>query len=225
MFKGWFRKKGNKHVPPFWQEYESLFADTYSRNTPMEAVEFVIFDTETTGLDSRKDKLLSIGAVRLKNQQIEVDDSLDLLVYQPNLRGGREVEVHGILPGRSQQGISERIAIERFVAYAQDSVLVGHHVGFDVAMLNKSIQKITGKRLKNLTIDTLDLAMRVNPPGAFVRSGDYTLDHLCQLYHLPMSDRHTAAGDAFITALLLMKLLARLRKRGVEKLGDLLRRF
>lgn len=223
MFKTWFQKKNNQHLPAFWQDYEANFGKTFSKNMPIEEVEFVIFDTETTGLDIRKDKVLSLGAVRIVNNRLNVSESMDFLIAQEGQMFGKNAEIHGILNAHAQNGLSEREALEKFVTFCKDAVLVGHHVTFDVAMLDQIAKKIVGRRLKNKTIDTLDLAKRVNPPGAFVRPGDYSLDRLCQLYHLPTSDRHTAAGDAYITALLLMKLFVRLRKRGVRTLGQLLR--
>lgn len=224
MFKTWFQKKNKEDLPSFWRDYDAHFSKTLSKNMPVEEVAFVIFDTETTGLDIHKDKILSLGAVRLKNNRLNVSDSLDLLIAQEVQKPGKSAEIHGILNAHIQNGLSEREALEQFVTFCKDAVLVGHHVAFDVAMLDQLARKITGRRLKNKTIDTLDLAKRVNPPGAFVRPGDYSLDRLCRLYQLPTSDRHTAAGDAYITALLLMKLLVRLRKRGVLTLGQLLRR-
>ncbi len=210
-------------MPPFWQAYEAGFAENYSKKTPIEAIEFVVFDTETTGFDLKKDKLLSIGAVRVKNFQLLVADSLDILIAQPIDLQGKSIEIHGILPSQNQKGLSEKEAVERFLRFCKNSVLVGHHVGFDKSMIDQILKRMIGKKLKNKALDTLDLAMRVNPPGSFVKPGDYTLDRLSELYHLPLSDRHTAAGDAYITALLLMKLLVRLRKRGVHTLGDLMR--
>ncbi len=192
---------------------------------PLAEINFVVFDTETTGLDIRRDRILSIGAVRMNNYRIEVNDSLELLIAQVVPFGAQEVAVHGILPGRSRQGMEEQTAVAQFSEFCKGSVLVGHHIAFDIAMVNRALQRAGCPRLTNLAIDTFDLAKRVNPPGAFIKPNDYSLDRLCQLYHLPDSDRHTAAGDAFITALLLMKLLARLQKRGVKNLGDLLRRF
>lgn len=218
----WFTSKSSG--PPFWETYADHFRDTYARRTPLEDLTFVVFDTETTGLDVRKNHLLSLGAVRVKDQRIEVADTLDCIILQPAHQGGEEIAVHGILPKHSQHGVPEAEAVQHFLEFIEDSILVGHHVDFDIAMINQALKKIAGKRLRNKSVDTVQLAMRVNPPSAFVKPGDYALDKLCQLYNLPLEDRHTAAGDAFITALLLLKLLTRLKKRGVRTLGDLLRK-
>ncbi|HKK78702.1 MAG TPA: hypothetical protein VJ933_03695, partial [Phaeodactylibacter sp.] len=79
-----------------------------------------------------------------------------------------------------------------------------------------------GVKLKNKGVDTAVLARRLANHPQLAKRGAFGLDQLCQDYHIPMSDRHTAAGDAYITAILLMKMLRRLEKRGVRTLGDLL---
>ncbi|HMO38131.1 MAG TPA: 3'-5' exonuclease [Saprospiraceae bacterium] len=212
-------------IPAFWQAYEAHFAKATDRQTPLEEVDFVVFDTETTGLNARRDRLLSIGAVRVQHNRIDLSDSLELFITQPDYIAGRDVEVHGILPGQQRAELSEQQALDQFLGYCRNSVLVGHYIDFDVAVLNRIAQAASGRKLKNKTIDTIHLARRVHPPGAGSTPGDYSLDRLGQLYRLPLSDRHTAAGDAYLTALLLLKLLSRLHKRGVTRLGQLWPRF
>jgi len=218
----WFSSQ--QEYPAFWEAYAEHFRQTHTRRTPLEELTFVVFDTETTGLDVRKSRLLSLGAVRVQQNRFRVEDTLDCTIQQADYQSGTEVEVHGILAKHSRDGMPEAEAIQLFLTFIQDSILVGHHVEFDIGMVNQALKRMGGKRLLNKSVDTVQLAMRVNPPSAFVKPGDYALDKLCQLYNLPLSDRHTAAGDAYITALLLMKLLTRLQKRGIKDLGDLLSR-
>ena len=90
-------------------------------------------------------------------------------------------------------------------------------------MVNKVLQRELRQKLKNKVLDTSHLARRLALKPQHARPGTFGLDNLCRLYQIPMHDRHTAGGDAFITAVLLLKLLARLRKRGVHTLGDLLK--
>ena len=146
-------------------------------------------------------------------------------MQQPGTGEGEEaIEVHGILPNERHYNLSEAEAVQRFLAFCQDAVLVGHHVSFDLAMVNNALKRMGGKKLLNKQVDTIDLARRIaGPELAVYRQGAFGLDALCQQYRIPLSDRHTAAGDAYITAVLLMKLLSRLEKRGVDTLGQLLR--
>lgn len=210
--------------PEFWRQYLASFDGTLGNRTPIEEIGFVVFDTETTGLDSRKDRILSIGAVKVQNWQIDLRQSLDCYVQQSYQPVGETIEVHGILPGtHNEYNIDEIEAVKQFVGYCHNSILVGHHVAFDISMVNQVLKGMIGQRLVNKRLDTAALAVRVSEKKDYEQPGTYGLDTLCKKYKIPMSDRHTAAGDAFITAVLLMKLLARLKSRGVKTMGDLLR--
>ena len=210
--------------PEFWKQYLASFGGAPGKRTPIEEVRFVVFDTETTGLDVKKGRILSIGAVSVLNWQVDLGERLECYVQQSCLPAGKTIELHGILPGHNKRyGIDEAEAVRRFVEYCQGSVLAGHHIAFDISMINQILKGLIGRKLINKRIDTAALAARVSGKKGYEQPGSYSLDALCRKYNIPMSDRHTAAGDAFITALLLMKLLARLKKRGVHTLGDLLR--
>ncbi|MEQ8705339.1 MAG: 3'-5' exonuclease [Phaeodactylibacter sp.] len=223
----WFKKNAppDPNAPAFWQTYlTSVEEAPFHNKTPIEEVSFVVFDTETTGLDVQKDQILSIGAVRVKNWHLLVADRLECYVHQEYSPEGKTVAVHGILPGERIDSLSEREGVRRFLAFAGGDVLVAHHAAFDVAMLNAALQSAGAGKLRNKVLDTGVLARRVARNPQLSRPGTFGLDHLCDQYRIPQSDRHTAPGDAYITALLLLKLLYRLKKRGVHTLGALLTR-
>lgn len=223
MFK-WFKRKPapGPNAPAFWKTYlETLASAQYHKKTPIEEIGFVVFDTETTGLKVEEDQILSIGAVRVKNWQIEVEDRLECYIHQEYHPDGKTVAVHGILPGEKLHSITESEGVRRFLAFAGGDVLVAHHAAFDIAMLNAAIRSAGGGQVQNIVLDTGVLARRVARNPQMEGPGAFGLDRLCDMYRITQSDRHTAPGDAFITALLLLKLLFRLQKRGVNTLGAL----
>lgn len=206
--------------PPFWQAYlKALATRPANKRQLLSEVEFVVFDTETTGLDPKRDQILSIGAVRACQWQIEVSDRFEYALQQEYTPAPGTVAVHGILPGRKAGNLPEGAAIQEFLAYCEGRVLVAHHAAFDLAMLEAGLKKMGGGKLQNHILDTGVLAQRVSP-----RSKPYGLDELLEVYGITPSDRHTAAGDAYMTALLLFKLLFRLEQRGVKTLGGLLKK-
>jgi DNA polymerase-3 subunit epsilon len=223
MLFDFFRKR--KAYPLFWQEYLARFKHSYSSKIPIEEVRFVVVDTETTVLVVKKDKVLSIAAAGVKNRRMEMGDTFNCLVRQ-ELPSGESVKVHGIMTKETQSGLSEAEALEQFLAFCQDSVIVGQHIGFDVAMINAALKIHVGDKLKNKMLDTARLAIRAEHPFdryyVQVKPNTYSLDALIQRYNIPAQDRHTAAGDAYITAILFLKLLARLQQQGLRTLGDLL---
>lgn len=223
--RNWFRTRDVSQYPLFWQDYlNRLEESTLNLKTLIADIPFVVFDTETTGLNHKEDQILSIGAVRVKDWKMEVADTLDFLVYQSYSPKMESVAIHGILPKAHDNSLEEAEAVRNFVAYIGDSVLVGHHVGFDLAMIHQALRPYGKLKLKNKILDTGNLARRAKGLKLEIENQNaYTLDQLCEDYHIPKNDRHTAAGDAFITGLLLQKLLVKLQNRGIRTLGDLLK--
>lgn len=221
MFEFLQRKK----YPNFWKEYLHCFDQTWSKHTPIEEIRFVVLDTETTGLDPQKDKMLSIAAAAVTDHQLVLQDSFECYLNQP-VNTGVNAPVHGILKKAMAQGISEIEATQQFLEFCKDAVLVGHHVNFDLAMLNQALKTAGAGKLKNKSIDTAKLAIRVEHPfqhySMEYQPGEFGLDALSKRFNIPDEERHTAAGDVYITAILFLKLLARVQKRGNGTLGELL---
>lgn len=217
----------NKNAPAFWHRYSAALKEQPSRDTPLSEAEFVVFDTETTGLDQRRDKVLSIGAIKVRGLQVLVSDTFECLVQQEGAPATKSAEVHGLLSSQLEGGIPEREAVEGFIDFIGNAVLVGQHVAFDIGMINQMLKRqgISGK-LRNRSVDTAHLAIRLERRHAdshTLKTAEYSLDALCERYNLPTEDRHTASGDAFATALLLLKLLSLAKKRGITTLGELMK--
>ncbi|TXK37589.1 3'-5' exonuclease [Pontibacter qinzhouensis] len=210
----------------YWLQYQQAGARPVPLNTPLEAVDFVVFDTETTGFDKNKDRVVSIGAVRVQGGQVLVQQSFECLIRQQVEQGNKSAEIHGLLPSEIRQGIEEEEALAHFLRFIGNAVLVAHHIGFDIGMIKQMLKRQNlPEKLHNQLLDTGRLALRLEHPFRTpqpYKQTDYSLDSLGKRYHLPLEDRHTASGDAFATAVLLLKLLAVARKKEVKTLGDLL---
>lgn len=216
----------DKTAPAYWQQYLIRLENQLPSDIPVSEAEFVVFDTETTGLDRKNDKVLSIGAVRVRSLQVLVADAFECLVQQEGARPSKSAEVHGLLTKQLEKGVTESKALEMFIEFIGGAILVGQHVDFDIAMVNQMLKRqgITGK-LRNRSVDTAQLAVRLERRHAdahTLKPSEYNLDNLCARYKLPTDDRHTASGDAFATALLLLKLLSLAKKRGIVTTGDLI---
>ncbi|MGB5374089.1 MAG: exonuclease domain-containing protein [Polyangiales bacterium] len=201
------------------------------KSTPLAEVRFVVFDSETSGLDMAKNRLLSIAGVAMAGPEVQLDDAFEVMVAQPDVGGANAAVVHGLVSNDLAGGLPENEAAARFLAFAGDAVLVAHHAAFDIQMLRKAIASHRGAKVWNQTIDTAQLAERVevgpmssnHATGADQRSA-YRLDSLVERYGIEVSERHTAAGDALATALLFQRLLKKAQRRGIHTLGDLLAR-
>jgi DNA polymerase III subunit epsilon len=202
--------------------YVRAFEASWSDETPVEKVRFVSLDTEATGLDPKRDRVITIGAVGILDGQIDLADAFEVMLKVAYNQSA--VTVHGVTRDEAQDGMDEREAIEAFLGYLGDGVIVGHHIGFDIEMLNLACERHFGIKLMNRSLDTMDLTLHLQDGGAFQATGGpngFTLDALCALFGVAPRDRHTAGGDAFITALVFLRLLRLARKTGRHKLADL----
>ena len=209
-------------------DFLSYFQLTWDRYLGWENARFVVLDCESTGLDSRRDRIVSIGAVAAIHFEVCLEDAFE--VFMPIAYNTSSVTLHGITREAAEaKGIEEPVALERFLRYVRDGVIVGHHVGHDIAMLEAAANRHFGiERLPNLSNDTMDLALRLEELGVLNKPDgprSFSLDSLCQRFEIPPHDRHTAMGDAFLTARIFQILLRKARRAGLLRLGDLTERY
>jgi DNA polymerase-3 subunit epsilon len=209
----WFKYK---NYPNFWKEYSKKFKQKQPKS--FENTRFVVFDTETTGLDIINDRILSIGAIGVFDNVIDVADSIEIYLKQNQFKA-ESVEIHGILKEGKLSKISEAEAIENFMTYIGNAVLVAHHTAFDIEMINAALKRLGLPKLKNKTIDTGILFKKLEGK----KDAHFNLDVLSKEFNIPKHDRHTAAGDAFITALLFLKIISKLKKERNLHYSDLFR--
>ena len=205
-----------RNRPDFWQEYIGFFKANPKKD--LSSARFVIFDTETTGLDVAKDRILSIGAIGVIDNQMDVGDGLEIYLDQDIFKADT-VEIHGILKGGNMKKVLEKEAITSFLDYIKDAILVAHHAAFDVQMINTCLARMGLPGLRNKVLDTGILFKKTNLCEN--REEHYSLDQLSDTFNLRKHDRHMASGDAFLTGLIFLKILAHLKKSGNLNLQDL----
>ena len=132
------------------------------------------------------------------------------------------MKIHGIIQNERIETLSEEEAVKAFLKYIGNSVLVAHHAGFDVGMINEALSRMGLPRLKNKVLDTVNLYRGTRIISNLInREKSYSLDEIAETYNIDTKDRHTAAGDAFITALAFLTILGKLntdRKLNLKKL-------
>lgn len=217
----WFHKKYNDNHPDFWKNYVDGFNKKIKK--PIHETRFVAFDTETTGFNKKEDRILSIGAVEIINKTIKTSNTFEIYIKQ-DVFNPETVKIHGILKDGDLKKVSEIEAIQSFLAYIKNDILIAHHAGFDYGMVNEMLLRHGLGKLKNTFIDTGVLFSKSK--HIIYRENlkkHYTLDDLCKELNVSMADRHTSIGDALITALVFLKTIARLDKRNVLKWDYLLK--
>jgi DNA polymerase-3 subunit epsilon len=195
--------------------YRMCFETTWADETPVDQVRFVVLDSETTGLNPRTDRIISIGAVAVCAREILLEDSFEaLLAVAENTSA---VTVHGITRDEARGGLQEEDALARFLDFLRDGVIVGHHIGHDIGTLDAGYERGWGFRTMNRSLDTMDLTLHLERDGAFAGRPPirhFTLDALCDMFDVIPHDRHTASGDAFLTAQVFLRLLRLAARHG-----------
>ena len=217
----------------FWKREEQradfvkAYLDANTEKIPgirsIDQLHFVVLDTETSGLDPAKDSILSFGAVKINQFKLAVNQAVEW--YPEAVDSGKKTAaIHGLID--LQNTLSKSEFAQRLLAYFGNHILVGHHVGFDLEILKNYLKPFGIGQFKNPVMDTFLLAVRLELGPmhelSSIKKEEYSLDSLCKRYHIPIDDRHTAAGDAFLTAQLFLKLLSKARAKGITTYQSLL---
>lgn len=183
----------------------------FLRRIPLEAATWAVVDCETSGLDARRDRLLSVAAVRVRGGRIELGRSFSALVRQAEPSARDNILVHGI-GGDAQLGgrpLSDVIA--ELGAFIEGALPVAFHVPFDEAVLARAGLKAPG------WLDVARLA-----PALFPGHKSRTLEDWLATFSIRPAGRHEALADAYATAELLLVLLAEAKRQGVASAEALL---
>ena len=212
MIGKWFsRNKEAEDLPDYWKKYSAKFEEKYTED--ISQLNFIVLDTETTGFNYETDRILSIGAVCVRNNQINIKNNFEVFLEQATFNP-ETVKIHGIIQNEKFKKYAELEALKLFLVYIGNSVLVAHHAGFDRKMINKALERHSLPKLKNRFLDTAILYRKTRIVTNLIDQNKvYSLDEIAEAYNIELTDRHTASGDAFITALIFMKLLGRIKSK------------
>jgi DNA polymerase III subunit epsilon len=176
---------------------------------------YTVFDTETTGLNpSEGDEIIQIGATRIVNGKLLRHEQFDQLVDPRHAMAAASVAIHGIRPEMlvGQPTILEVLPV--FHAFAFDTVLVAHNAAFDMRFLQLK-EAASGLRFDQPVLDTLLLSAWLHPNQA-----SHRIEAIAERLGVAVTGRHSAIGDALVTAEVFLRLVPLLQARGVLTLGQ-----
>jgi DNA polymerase-3 subunit epsilon len=176
---------------------------------------FVAIDLETTGLDPRRDAIVSLAAIPFVAGR--PGEALVTLVDPGRPIPAASTAIHGITDSMVGGAPAAGPVVERLGALVAGLPLVGHGVGFDVAIVDRERRAHGLPPLANPALDTRALAAALHPEWA-----DVELESVAPRLGVDVIARHTAEGDAVTAGMLLLALLPALESRGMRTLGDLL---
>ena len=182
---------------------DERFAFLFDKSDPDE---IVVFDCETTGLDPKNDEIISIGAVKIRDNRILTDKALHIYVEQKKDISVESIKVHQIRNCDLEGAIPVDEAIERFLYYIGNRRLAGYYLEFDVAMISKYTKPLIGISLPNVQEEVsaiyYDKKIETIPQGNI----DLRFDTILRELSLPKLKAHDALNDAVMTAMIYLKL-------------------
>ncbi len=176
---------------------------------------YTVFDTETTGLQPAEgDQIIQIGAVRISGGKLRRQESFEQLVDPQRSIPAAGIPIHGITPAMVQGQPTLDQVLPGFHRFAEDTVLVAHNAAFDMRFLELA-QPSTGVVFEQPVLDTLLLSALVHP-----NQESHKLEAIAERFNIPVVGRHTALGDALVTAEVFLHLVPLLQAMGIETLGQ-----
>ncbi|MFY8066272.1 MAG: exonuclease domain-containing protein [Flavobacterium sp.] len=190
-------KNINKEYPDFWKSYLAKFESKSNR--------YVILSTETTGLNPKKDVILSFGALAVVNDIIRIGDNFEVVILQYKYLHENGLSNEFLIESKLSK-LAEPQAMQALVEYIGNAVLVGHRIHFDIEMINDVLEKMECGKLKNEALDIEIMHQKLMD----ITNKSFSLEDLIKHYKLPLNEKNSASDDAYSIALLFLKLKSRL---------------
>ena len=184
---------------------------------------FTVLDTETTGLNVNEGhKIVSVGGIKIKSYQLLEDQILDELINPERDIPFASRNIHYISDDQVKDKPNIYQLEKKISNFLENTILVGHNVDFDISFIKKNAAKTSlATTVKKIpSIDTILLAA-----GLYPSLESYELSFLCDHFRIKTFDqiRHSALGDAIITARLFLFLLDTAKNRNnVHSIGELI---
>ena len=190
-------KNINKDYPEFWKAYLEKFEKKSNR--------YVSLSVDTTGLNVKKDVILSFGAIAVIDDNILIGDVFEVTIPQYKFLHDNGLSNDFLLESE-QPKLSEAHALEKLIAYICNATLVGHRINFDIEMINEALEKLGCGRLKNEALDIEVMYKKLHD----IHDKNLALDDISTLLKIAKTERISTTDDAYTIALSFLKLKSRL---------------
>lgn len=187
--------------------------------------DFVIVDTELTGLNEFRDNIIAIGAIKMKGRTIKIGDIFYRTV-SPSTKTFRKesIMIHEITPSELENCPKIEPILREFIKFSNNSILVGHCIDIDLAFLKKEIKTNVGENFEPIGIDTLLVYKWLTKKGILPEnfSSKNSLEEVALSMYIEPKELHDALSDAFITAQIFQRLITYLSELKIFTIGELL---
>jgi DNA polymerase-3 subunit epsilon len=183
--------------------------------TPLANLAYTVFDTETTGLQpSEGDEIIQIGAVRIVNGRLLRHENIDQIIDPQRPLRPEGIPIHGITEEMVRGQPTIATILPQFHSFCEGTVLVAHNAAFDMRFLQLK-EDTLGIRFTQPVLDTLLLSAVIHP-----NQESHKLEAIAERLGITIIGRHTALGDAIVTAEVFLRMLPALADMGIHTLGE-----
>jgi len=168
--------------------------------------EYVSLDCETTGLNPKKDEILSIGAVIIKNNKILMRNTFNIFVKPSSSIDAESIKIHQIRPIDLISAVDSKVAITQLLDFIGNRTIIGYYIKFDLAIISKYTQKFIGIKLPNKSIEVSSLYYKSRKKTSAYDFVDLKFDTIMKELQIPELGKHDALNDAIMTAMIFLKL-------------------
>jgi|SRR5690554_6251160 len=215
---GWLRKKKKPELSVADQaRLYSMPAPAPIGEQALSQQRFVVVDLESTGLNFTKDKILSIGAVVIENQAINLGQQLDRTLNREH-KVSESVLIHQLAPSEVAAGVRTEDGMLDFLEFVGDSPLLAFHADFDQNLLIREFKDIFSYNFRHHFFDLAEICPMLYPQHEMRNP---RMDDWVEFFGLQVLQRHNACADALATAELMLILLHKCQAGGIHTLKDL----
>ncbi|WP_339860100.1 exonuclease domain-containing protein [Thalassospira alkalitolerans] len=218
FYRQWVQRRATGPLRAYY-DIPATHPDTLIRN-----IEFVALDLETTGLDPKKDEIVSIGFVIIRQLEVDFSSCEHLLVRPQKELSESSVIVHRIFDSDVEKAPDIEIALAHILPILAGRVLIAHHAPIELGFLGQACKRYFGAPLHIPTVDTLVLALRdLYRQGQPIKPGALKLESQRHTHNLPPYRVHNALSDAIAASGLFLAQIAKRDPKGELELRRVLR--
>ena len=170
--------------------------------------EYVCLDCETSGLNPKKDEILSIGAVHIKDNKILMSKTFNIFLKPSKNIDSESIKIHHIRPIDLENGIEPQKAIFQLLEFIGSRTIVGYYIEFDIAIISRYTEEFIGIKLPNKTIEVSSMYYKTRRKSSYYGLVDLKFDTILKNLNIPNFGKHDALNDAIMTSIIFLKLIS-----------------
>ena len=170
--------------------------------------EYICLDCETSGLNPKKDEILSIGAVHIKDNKILMSKTFNIFLKPSKNIDSESIKIHHIRPIDLENGIEAQKAIFQLLEFIGSRTIVGYYIEFDIAIISRYTQEFIGIKLPNKTIEVSSMYYKTRRKSSYYGLVDLKFNTILKSLNIPKFGKHDALNDAIMTSIIFLKLIS-----------------